>query len=148
MAEFIIKKRFQKFIDHSHLDTVVDVIFQEMKMSPTTELSVLITDNTEIRSMNKQYRGIDQPTDVLSFSNDYIDLETGRRYLGDIAISFPTVEKQAKNEGHSLSQELELLLVHGCLHLMGYDHDDQDSKQSMWEIQQRILIRLNNPIKI
>lgn len=146
MAECIIKKKYQDLVDQSHLNRVIDIMFLEMEIQPIPNLSILITDNKEIRSLNKQYRNIDQPTDVLSFDNAYTELDTGQRYLGDIAISFPYALMQAKNEGHSITQELELLIVHGCLHLLGFDHDTKETKQMMWEKQQKILDRLKNPI--
>jgi len=90
-----------------------------------TSLAVLITDDDEIRGMNRQFRGIDEPTDVLSFPDEAGDFVQGisqAPLLGDIAIALPTAERQAQGFGHSLDAELAHLLVHGILHLCQYDH--------------------------
>ncbi len=102
-------------------------------------LSVLLTDDAEIHQMNRDYRGEDRPTDVLSF-------EAGDElggYLGDIAISVETAVIQAQNAGHQLVEELQLLAVHGTLHLLGYDHLSAAEKDEMWGQQTAVLGQLN-----
>jgi probable rRNA maturation factor len=103
------------------------------------ESSIIFTGNQKIRSYNLNYRGIDTPTDVLSFPGDELDPETGKIYLGDIMVSVPTAEAQAKSAGHSLETEISILIVHGLLHLLGYDHIDEFQKKEMWKIQDAIL---------
>lgn len=85
------------------------------------ELSILITGDEEIRELNRTYRGKDRPTDVLSFPDG--DVVEGRFILGDIVISLETAQRQAKELGHSLEEEVERLLTHGVIHLLGYDHE-------------------------
>jgi probable rRNA maturation factor len=109
-------------------------------------VGILITGDTEIRQLNLQYRQIDSPTDVLSFNGDYIDPDSGINYLGDIIISVPRAKKQAITAGHTLAQELELIVIHGVLHLCGFDHDTNKHQQKMWSIQADILNRINNPL--
>ena len=90
-----------------------------------TALAVLITGDDEVRTMNRQFLGIDEPTDVLSFpdeADDFIQGVADQPLLGDIAISLPTAARQATEAGHSVDAELAHLLVHGILHLRGYDH--------------------------
>lgn len=90
-----------------------------------TGLAILVTDDDEVREMNRQFLGIDEPTDVLSFPDDADDFVQGTAdepLLGDIAIALPTARRQASAIGHSLDAELAHLLVHGILHLRGYDH--------------------------
>lgn len=90
-----------------------------------TSLAILIIDDDEIRKMNHQFLGIDEPTDVLSFpdeANDFVQGLSEERLLGDIAISLPTAIRQAQEAGHPLASELAHLLTHGILHLCGYDH--------------------------
>ncbi len=90
-----------------------------------TSLAILITDDDEIRQMNHQFLGIDEPTDVLSFPDEAGDFVQGLSeevLLGDIAISLPTAIRQAETAGHPLDSELAHLLTHGILHLCGYDH--------------------------
>jgi probable rRNA maturation factor len=92
------------------------------------EISVKLVDNDEIQKLNKQYRDIDEPTDVLSFplgvSGDYdVNRDTGDQMLGDIVISVPKAYEQAEKYGHSVQREIGYLTVHSTLHLLGYDHE-------------------------
>ena len=103
------------------------------------ELSILLTTNRQIKRLNRQYRDTDSPTDVLAFPAEEIDPESGNRYLGDVVISYPQALTQANASGHPVEAELMLLVVHGVLHLCGYDHIDKESKASMWAAQQAIL---------
>ena len=94
-------------------------------VEPGTSLAILVTDDDEIRQMNHQFLGLDEPTDVLSFPDDVDDFVQGlseEKLLGDIAISLPTAMRQAEAAGHPLDSELAHLLTHGILHLCGYDH--------------------------
>jgi len=100
-----------------------------------TDLGILICSNEEITTLNQQYRGIDRATDVLSFSSDEIDPETGNQYLGDIVISCETAAVQAKLAGYDVQTEIFILLIHGFLHLLGYDHDTIINKEEMWRTQ-------------
>jgi probable rRNA maturation factor len=111
-------------------------------------LTLRITDEGEIRSLNRQFRGLDQPTDVLSFSADFQDPDLESRYLGDVVICYPQAASQAKKRGHALEDELQLLVVHGILHLLGYDHATQEEKDQMWEIQGKILKDLGLGIEV
>jgi probable rRNA maturation factor len=95
-----------------------------------------------MRALNRSYLGIDAPTDVLAFPASELDPETGRRYLGDVLLSLPRAERQAKDAGHGLEAELQLLVVHGVLHLLGYDHASPDEKARMWAAQAEVLGRL------
>lgn len=91
---------------------------------PDAEVSVLFTGERAMRTLNRRYRGIDRPTDVLSFS--FREGSTPRvpnEPLGDIVIAVPVAVRQARNEGHALHREIGRLLVHGLLHLIGYDHE-------------------------
>ncbi|CCQ91971.1 putative metalloprotease PERMA_1963 [Nitrospina gracilis 3/211] len=88
------------------------------------ELSILLTDDARIHELNLQYRDKDQATDVLSFPQDEDAVnETGDRLLGDVVLSVETADRQAHDHHLSLQEELILLLIHGILHLMGYDHE-------------------------
>ena len=102
-------------------------VMQGESVSAGTGLSVLVTDDEEIREMNLRFLGHDEPTDVLSFPDEAGDFVQGiadEAYLGDIAISLDTAVRQANQVGHSLHAEMAHLLVHGILHLCGYEHDE------------------------
>ncbi len=106
------------------------------------DLTIVLTDDAQLHELNRDYLGIDAPTDVLSFPASETDPETARRYLGDILISIPRAEEQAQAAGHALEAEVQLLAVHGTLHLLGYDHAGDEEKARMWKAQAQILERL------
>jgi probable rRNA maturation factor len=113
------------------------------------ELTVVLTDDKQLRRLNRDFLGIDAPTDVLSFPASESDPETGRRYLGDILVSIPRAAGQARSAGHTLQAEVQLLVVHGVLHLLGHDHARAGEKACMWAAQAEVLERLGLPqIKI
>ena len=105
-------------------------------------LSILLTDDNQIQSLNREYLGFDTPTDVLSFSVHERDPETGSLYLGEIIISIPYAAKQAQKNGHPLEAEVQLLIIHGVLHLLGHDHAESEEKAQMWAAQAEILAHL------
>jgi len=102
-------------------------------------LTVAVDTDETLHALNLQYRGINAPTDVLSFNADEIDPETGQTYLGDILISYERALAQAEKAGHPVHNELQLLAVHGTLHLLGFDHGQEDEKRRMWAAQAEIL---------
>jgi probable rRNA maturation factor len=118
-----------------------------VEADPDENITVVLTTDAGIRVLNRDYMGQNTATDVLSFPNGEADPETGERYLGDLIISVPFAQRQAQSAGHPLRQELELLCVHGTLHLLGHDHDTAKSKGEMWSHQSRALEDLGNPLK-
>jgi len=110
--------------------------------APDADLTIVLTGDKQIQTLDRNYLGKDNPTDVLSFPASETDPETGRLYLGDIIISVPRAEAQSSAGGHTLEAELSLLVVHGVLHLLGHDHAQGDEKKRMWEAQNGILISL------
>jgi probable rRNA maturation factor len=107
--------------------------------SQEAELSIVLTDNEHLQELNLNYLGIDAPTDVLSFPASETDPESGARYIGDILISIPRAQSQADAAGHPLESEVQLLVVHGTLHLLGHDHAEPEEKARMWQAQSEIL---------
>jgi probable rRNA maturation factor len=109
---------------------------------PNAELSVLFVGDRLMRTLNKQYRGKNGTTDVLSFPMlEGLFVEIRPELLGDIVISIPVAEKQAHAAGHSLVREIELLLVHGLLHLLGYDHELGPSEARRMHRKEQILLK-------
>ncbi len=106
------------------------------------ELTIVLTNDARLQELNRDYLGIDAPTDVLSFPASELDPETGARYIGDILISMARAESQARATGHSLESEVQLLVVHGVLHLLGHDHAEATEKARMWKAQAEVLERL------
>jgi probable rRNA maturation factor len=134
---------------------VVEKVLTYEECEEDYEVSISLVGNEEMRSLNNEYRGIDKETDVLSFpmvefideeldeedeNADYIDEEVA---LGDIVISMQSVVEQSEDYGHSFNRELAFLLVHGMLHLLGYDHEDEASEKEMLEKQETILEEMN-----
>lgn len=103
------------------------------------DLTVVLTDDARLRHFNNEYLGIDAPTDVLAFPASEIDPDNGETYLGDILVSVPRAIEQAKAAAHPLASEVQLLVVHGVLHLLGYDHADSGAKRRMWKVQADVL---------
>lgn len=107
------------------------------------EVSILLTDDAQIAELNKEYRDVDGPTDVLSFSQTEGEDEfipgVEENLLGDIVISVETAKRQAEEQGKSVDEEIDMLLVHGVLHLLGYDHAEEDEERVMFAKQQEIL---------
>lgn len=103
------------------------------------DLTVVLTDDAQLHDLNKEYLSVDAPTDVLSFPSDQTDPETGARYLGDILISVERAAAQAAAAGHATEAEVQLLVVHGVLHLLGHDHAEPEEKARMWQAQAEIL---------
>jgi probable rRNA maturation factor len=129
---------------------------EELDLCLRVEVSLLLVNNEEIRQLNRDYRGKDKATDVLSFPmleldpldessyhetlEQYVDPGTGELVLGDIVISVEKAIEQAKEYGHSIQRELAFLMVHGLLHLLGYDHEkDEENEQAMFKRQEDIL---------
>jgi probable rRNA maturation factor len=106
-------------------------------------MTILLSDDSQLHTMNRNYLGIAAPTDVLSFPSGETDIETGETYLGDVIISVSRAEKQAKAVGHPIDAEAQLLVVHGVLHLLGFDHANAIEKSRMWKAQGEILESLN-----
>lgn len=112
-------------IDIKALRTLAERVMAGEAVARGTALAVLVTDDEEMRRMNREFLGIDEPTDVLSFpdeADDFVQGVANEPLLGDIAIALPTAQRQAQAAGHPLAAEMAHLLVHGILHLCGYDH--------------------------
>lgn len=107
------------------------------------DLSIACESDEAVQELNRQYRGINQPTDVLSFSSGEVDPHSGRVYLGDVIISLPAVNRQAQELGHDFQTELATVVIHGILHLAGYDHAVKAEKEKMFVLQERILAEIN-----
>jgi probable rRNA maturation factor len=102
-------------------------------------LTVVLVDEAEMRRLHRDFAGEDSATDVLSFPDDSADAAIGTRYYGDVIVCVPVAERQAESAGHSLVAEIRLLAVHGTLHLLGFDHEDETTRRHMWALQDAIL---------
>ena len=141
------RQAFRKELDKKRLQNASSTAFLFLGFETEPEVTLQVTNDHTIQEFNFQYRGIDEVTDVLSFENAFTDPESGESYLGDILISFETAKRQADLRELDLMAELEMLLVHGILHLAGMDHALQTEWQEMSALQDAILTELNNPIQ-
>ena len=124
------------------LERAANAALEHQSASLDSELSIILTDDARLHELNLNYLGVDAPTDVLSFPASETDPETGARYIGDILISIPRAQTQADAAAHSLEVEVQLLVVHGVLHLLGHDHAEAEEKARMWKAQAEILEKL------
>lgn len=115
-------------------------------LADSHELTLVLADDDHLQQLNADFRGIDAPTDILSFEADPLPPEVQGDdpfYLGDILISIPYAARRAASEGHPLADELRLLVIHGTLHLLGYDHDTPENQAEMWAQQRHVLSLLH-----
>lgn len=122
---------------------LADRMLEELELEDA-ELSVLLTDDPGIHRLNQRYRGKDRPTDVLAFELDGTDAADRTRSLGDVVISLDTAARQAKTKGRPLMAEVTLLLAHGLLHLVGYDHARPAQKRRMDAMTRRLIAAARN----
>ena len=136
----IIKKVDENIEELKEVEKFVQYVLEYQKLE-NVMFNIIIVDNEEIHKLNKSYRGIDRPTDVISFAleDDDTFIKMDIRILGDIYISIDKARSQALEYGHSLLRELCFLTVHGILHLLVYDHMKEEDEKVMFELQERIL---------
>jgi probable rRNA maturation factor len=109
------------------------------------EVSILLTDDSEIAKLNRDWRGIDKPTNVLSFPASSHRASQGEKLLGDIVIAYETLEREARDESRDFLYHLAHLAVHGFLHLIGFDHETDARAEEMEGLESSIMMRLNMP---
>jgi len=126
-------------VDEVALRRLAAEVLSQEEVAKQTELSLIITDDGTVRELNRRFRGVDAPTDVLSFGTGtiieerFVSAPEGPPYLGDVVISYQRALAQAEELGHAVGRELKLLVVHGILHLLGYDHQEEAAAQEMRE---------------
>lgn len=111
-----------------------------------SRLTLMLGDDLMVQRLNQQFRQQNKTTDVLSFPDGEAPSRGMPIYLGDVIFSVPQAKRQAAQGNHALSAELQLLTVHGVLHLLGYDHTTSAEKEQMWAVQTEILTKINAPV--
>ncbi len=138
----IVNKVDEDITELKDLFGLLDYSLNYLKLDNVV-FNVIIINNDEIHEINRKYRGVDRATDVISFALEddktFEVVETNMRILGDIYISIDKAREQAENYGHSLKRELSFLAVHGLLHLLGYDHMNEEEEKEMFKLQELIL---------
>lgn len=125
---------------------IIEATLQHLNIEDDIEMSCIIVDDEEIHTINRDYRNIDRSTDVISFAledNEQFYVEGMPRSLGDIFISYDHAIAQAKEYEHSIFREMCFLFTHGLLHLLGYDHMEEEDEKEMFGLQKEILDKLH-----
>ena len=154
-VEIHVDEPYAGAIDHALLRRVAQTVLSGEGLRGAIEVGVRITGDAELHQLNRDFRGVDAPTDVLSFAEEegeedldpFIlppeeEEEEPARYLGDLAISYERIVAQAAEYGHSRRRELCYLMAHGLLHLLGYDHEEQAEAAEMREHEERYMAEL------
>ena len=134
-----VNEEFQDVVDVEHVRKLAHSILEVEGVTSTHEVSVVLTDSDTIRELNRDYRGLDEATDVLAFQmlsrkdpdEFFAHPPDGITRLGEVIISYPKAVEQAKEQGHPTERELSLLVIHGILHLLDYDHESWDEEAEM-----------------
>ena len=141
-----IKPPYRKRLAKKCLREVVDITLSTQKVDRPVELSLIFTGDEEVHKLNRDYRGIDSTTDVISFAlsenvadTEFVTPPDKISRLGEIIISYPQAASQAKENKQTIKAELAWLVVHGLLHLLGYDHQDDKSEAVMRKCEDKIL---------
>ncbi|RLC94970.1 MAG: rRNA maturation RNase YbeY [Chloroflexi bacterium] len=147
-----VDERFKGGVRESWLQWVVECALSQSAVDRDVEMGIFITDDETVRKLNRDYRGVDEPTDVLSFalteersdgeSPPFVMPPDGLVRLGEVVISYPRAAEQAQEKGHIIETEIALLVAHGTLHLLGYDHDRPERERQMRAIEERVLSRV------
>ncbi len=151
--EIQIDEQFQGRVQLESLRLAALAPLIHQRVEEACELAVVVTDDAALHELNRRHRGVDASTDVLAFPDEtrgpFVGAPGQPRYLGDVVISFSRAEAQAEEAGHSTQAELQLLAVHGALHLLGYDDESGEQRARMWAVQSEILkalqVRVNLP---
>ncbi|MBU2536258.1 MAG: rRNA maturation RNase YbeY [Chloroflexota bacterium] len=150
----IIEGQFTGCPDADWFQHVVAQVLDAQDAAGNAEIGLVITDQEKVRELNRDYRGEDRPTDVLAFymttageqpeseSARFVPPPDGMRHLGEVVISYPQAVIQAQEHRHSVEKELAILIIHGVLHLLGYDHENTQQKQEMSAREQIILSKI------
>jgi probable rRNA maturation factor len=142
-----VGKEFQGVVNGDWVRKVVQQVLMTEEVAPPYEVSLVFTDSETVQQLNRDYRGVDEPTDVLAFymlpqkgaDSSFATPPDGITRLGEVIISYPQAVEQAREQGHSPERELALLIIHGILHLLDYDHEGTEEENEMREKERELL---------
>jgi probable rRNA maturation factor len=147
--EIFVEEKFRGVMDGGWVKKIVRQVFKAEGVAPPYEVSLVFADSETVQKLNRDYRGVDEPTDVLAFymfpqkgaDSSFALPPDGVTRLGEVIISYPQAVAQAREQGHSPERELALLVIHGILHLLGYDHEEPEEESKMRERERELLER-------
>jgi probable rRNA maturation factor len=145
--EVFVEEEFRGVVDGGWVKKIVRQVLKAEGVAPPCEVSLVFTDPETVQRLNRDYRGVDEPTDVLAFymlpqrgaDSSFALPPDGVTRLGEVIISYPQAVAQAKEQGHSPERELALLVIHGILHLLSYDHEEPEEESKMRERERELL---------
>lgn len=141
MIHVVMNDLSEEDISRDFIWRIADKALNEINLTGQ-DVSIVMTTNEKILQLNRKHRKMDAPTDVLSFSMNQLDPESGKMYLGDVIISAEKALQQAQDIGHSLEAETANLVIHGLLHLAGYDDEEKEERNKMLALQKEIFIKI------
>lgn len=147
--DIFVEEEFRGLVDEDWARRIAQAVLQAEGVAPPYEVSLVFTDSEALRQLNRDYRGVDEPTDVLAFSMlrkketdfSFTLPPDGITRLGEIIVSYPQAAEQAREQGISHERELALLIIHGILHLLGYDHEESEEENKMRGRERELLER-------
>jgi len=145
--EIFVEEKFRGLVGEGWVRKIVQQILKAEGVATPYEVSLVFTDSETVKQLNRDYRGVDEPTDVLAFhmlpqkevDDSFALPPDGVTRLGEVIISYPQAAEQAREQGHSPERELALLVIHGILHLLGYDHEEPEEESKMRERERGLL---------
>jgi len=147
--EIFVEEKFRGMVDEGWVRRTAQTVLKAEEVATPYEVSMVFTDSERVKQLNRDYRGVNEPTDVLAFymipqkgtDDSFVLPPDGVTRLGEVIISYPQAVEQAKEQGHSTERELALLIIHGILHLLGYDHEEPAEQAKMRERERELLER-------
>jgi probable rRNA maturation factor len=144
-----VEEEFRGLMDGGWVKKIVRQVLKAERVAPPYEVSLVFTDSETVQRLNRDYRGVDETTDVLAFymlpqkgaDSSFALPPDGVTRLGEVIISYPQAAAQAREQGHSPERELALLVIHGILHLLGYDHEEPEEESKMRARERELLER-------
>jgi probable rRNA maturation factor len=148
--EISVEEQFHGLVDEGWARKIAQTVLEAEGVAPPYEVSLVFTDSETVQRLNRDYRGVDEATDVLAFGmlpqkegdSSFALPPDGVTRLGEVIISYPQAVEQAREEGHSVDQELALLIIHGILHLLGYDHEKPEEEAKMRAREKELLEKI------
>ena len=134
-----VEEEFRELVEENWAKKIAQQVLKAEGIASPYEVSLVFTDSETVQKLNRDYRGVDEPTDVLAFymlpqkeaDSSFALPPDGVTRLGEVIISYPQAAEQAREQGHSVDKELTLLIIHGILHLLGYDHEQPEEEVKM-----------------
>ncbi len=150
--EIFVEEEFQGVVDEGWIRRIARTVLKAEGVAPPCEVSLVFTDSETVKQLNRDYRGVDETTDVLAFymlpqkeaDSSFPIPPDGVTRLGEVIISYPQAVEQAKEQGYSPERELALLVIHGILHLLGYDHEESEEEARMRTREKELLEKVSS----